>query len=254
MDRTSGSVTVVFSGFPRNLSLRTGPGGRVASPASERRTVKHIAEAAGLPHTELGSAEVGGVPVGMDYVPSPGEVITLFPKKPPARGGPPPAFLLDVHLGRLARLLRLLGFDVWYRNDLEDEAIVKAAAAEGRTILTRDRRLLMRKAVTAGRLVRSDDPETQAADLIADLGLERAMKPASRCAACGRLLGRVDKSLVSEALPDAVRRRYRKFFRCPGCGAVYWRGDHFRNIEPLLKRLRAELKERRPARAKPSRT
>ncbi len=278
------AVELLFINFPVGVAPSAG---RAVFPHRPGQTVKHLSEKAGVPHTEIGRVEngeigdggvagpecmtqpgdgggagpghvhkigdggrAGGGPAGPGYIPRPGETVLLHPAD--RRIGPEdpaPRFLLDVHPGKLARHLRLLGFDALYRNDSSDAEIVRRAAAEGRVILSRDRGILSRQAVGAGCLVRSGDPFRQAVDVVLDFGLAGNLRPFSRCARCGALLVPVDKKAVADGLPDLVRRRYRRFLRCPACGQVYWRGDHFRNIEALLRRLRAEAGARGNGRA-----
>jgi len=151
---------------------------------------------------------------------------------------PPPSFILDVHLGKLARYLRILGLDVAYRNNWEDAEIVQIAALEGRTILTRDRGLLQRKAVVSGYLVQNLDPKKQLREILAHFHLSGSLKPYTRCALCGIQIEPATKEEVLPLLPPKVATRYRKFYRCPSCGKVYWKGDHFRSLGPLLKDAR----------------
>ncbi|MCX7787749.1 MAG: Mut7-C RNAse domain-containing protein, partial [Spirochaetes bacterium] len=150
----------------------------------------------------------------------------------------PPSFILDVHLGKLARYLRLLGFDVAYANHWNDPEIVHRALKEHRTILTRDRGLLQRKAVLSGYLVQSLQPEDQLQEVLEHFHLRRQLKPYSRCPVCGTPIRPVLKEAVLSLLPSRVAQRYRKFYQCPTCSKVYWRGDHFRNLDSLVRLAR----------------
>jgi hypothetical protein len=232
------TVELLFIGFPEGTAP---PESRAVFRRSPGQTVKHLAEKAGVPHTEIGPVEAGGVPVSLSYIPRPGEKVSLFPVDRFRRSENAAAFLLDVHLGRLARFLRLLGFDAAYRNDMDDDSIIRTALQDGRTILTRDRGLLMRRAVRNGYLVRGGDPFLQLVAVLRDFGLERKLRPFSRCARCGGPIVPVEKARIAAELPELVRRRYRRFFQCPACGGLYWKGDHFRNIEPFMRRLRTAL-------------
>ncbi len=154
----------------------------------------------------------------------------------------PPSFILDVHLGKLARYLRLLGFDVAYANHWDDPEIVQRARKEQRIILTRDRGLLERKAVLLGYLVESLDPEGQLQEVLDQFNLRRRLKPYSRCPLCGTPIEQVPKEAVLPSLPPRVARRYRKFYQCPSCGKVYWKGDHFRNLDALIQKARSRTR------------
>lgn len=155
-----------------------------------------------------------------------------------------PSFILDVHLGKLARYLRLLGFDVAYANHWDDPEIVHRALEEHRTILTRDRGLLERKAVASGYLVQNLKPDAQLQEVLDHFDLRKRLNPYSRCPLCGTLIEPVSKEQVLNILPPRVARRYRKFYHCPSCGKVYWKGDHFRNLTPLIRRARNHTRGR----------
>lgn len=211
------------------------------------QSLRHIAETLGIPGCELGGAESGGESIGLESPPHDGARIELLPVAEPVRLASKPRFIADVHLGRLARDLRLLGFDVAWRNDLEDEEIELIARSEGRIVLTRDRGLLFRRSLALAAaqaramLVRSRDPFEQLAHAARRFGLAGLMLPFSRCSACGGPLEKATKEAVLDLLPPLVAERYDEFLRCRLCGKPFWRGDHLKTIEPFLARLRAEL-------------
>lgn len=151
---------------------------------------------------------------------------------------PIPSFILDVHLGKLARYLRLLGFDVSYTNHWDDPEIVRRALEEHRTILTRDRGLLERKAVVSGYLVQNLKPEDQLQEVLDRFSLRPFLDPYSRCPLCGTPIEPIGKKQVLDQLPPRVAKRYRRFYHCPACGKVYWKGDHFRNLGQLIQKAR----------------
>lgn len=145
-------------------------------------------------------------------------------------------FVLDVHLGRLARALRLLGLDTRYGNDLADAVIVRLAREEGRIILTRDRGLLAAPEVTHGYWVRATDVEAQVREVLARFDLARQLAPFSRCLACNGELAPVAKEAVDHRLPPGTRRTYDAFWRCAGCGRIYWRGAHWARLKAMVAR------------------
>jgi len=221
--------------------------GRVAYRFSGRPAVKDAVEALGIPHTEVDLLLVNGEPVAFGHGLKHGDRVAVFPVfegldiSPVNRLRPRPLrttrFVLDVHLGKLARLLRLLGFDAHYENDADDDRIRGLAADEGRIILTRDRGLLKHAGVTHGYCVRSADPRVQAAEVLQRFDLRGAAAPFSRCPACNGTVAPVDKAEVAHRLPGRTRRCFHRFTRCTACGKVYWKGSHHRALDGLVREL-----------------
>jgi uncharacterized protein len=210
-------------------------------------TVKDLVEGLGAPHTEVDLLLVNGTPAGFSHRLADGDRVSVYPvfeafdissvglvRPEPLRVT---RFAADVHLGRLAGYLRLAGFDTLYRNDWSDSQLVEVAVCERRIILTRDRRLLMRSAVTHGYLVRSTAPREQLAEVIERFHLCASLQPFTRCSVCNGQVAAVDKAAVLEMLPPRTARHYREFWRCGVCGRVYWRGSHLRSLEELFARL-----------------
>jgi hypothetical protein len=150
-----------------------------------------------------------------------------------------PKFICDVHLGALARLLRLAGFDTLYQNDYRDERIVRIALRDNRCVLTRDRGILKRKAVTHGYCVRSAKPGEQAREVFRRFDLRAAVEPFSRCIVCNGTIGRAHKEDVFPALPEKTRECYDEFYKCASCGRVYWQGSHFAKLRKMVDDLTA---------------
>jgi uncharacterized protein len=209
--------------------------------------VKDLIESFGVPHTEVDLVLANSEPVDFSYQVQDGDRISVYPvfesldiqgvsrvRSRPLRRT---AFVLDVHLGRLAALLRLLGFDTLYRRDYEDPEIVRIALEEGRIILTRDQGILKRKAVTHGYFVRSTDPEEQAREVIRRFDLSGGIAPFSRCLVCNSPLEPVDADAVAEELPPGVRGRHQEVARCSGCGRYYWPGTHYESLRRAIHRI-----------------
>ena len=223
---------------------------RFMPPIAERATVKHLIESLGVPHPEVDLVLVNDQPVGFSHVVQIGDRISVFPRFRRLDLGPwalsrqlavtEPRFALDAHLGKLATYLRILGFDTYYRNDVDDETLAEVAAAEGRFLLTRDRALLMRRTVEAGMYVRDDDPERQAVEVIRRFGLLPLIVPFRRCLHCNRLLEPVSKQAIEHRLLPKTRRYHHEFRLCPGCDQVFWRGSHWEHMQALIDRLRQE--------------
>lgn len=146
-------------------------------------------------------------------------------------------FVVDVMLGRLARWLRLLGFDVVYRPDARDEQLLEIAASEERTLLTRDARLLGQARVN-GYLVRSTRWEDQVREVLSEFHLHDLIAAFTRCPECNTPLVAVPKETVRAQVPAKVYEHQEDFFLCPDCSHVYWVGTHVermrRTIEGLL--------------------
>ena len=209
------------------------------------RSVKDAIEAIGVPHTEVDLILVDGLSVGFERVLRGGERVAVYPvferldiaplqhlRPRPLRE---PRFVLDTHLGKLARHLRMAGFDYLYRNDYRDNEIINAALAEHRIILTRDLGLLKQRLVTHGYYVRHTEAGEQLREVVRALQLESALRPFTRCRECNAELREVPKAEVETRLPQKVRAAYERFQLCPGCGRIYWQGSHYARLRPLLQ-------------------
>jgi uncharacterized protein with PIN domain len=195
-------------------------------------TVGHLVESAGVPLTEVGALELDGRATTTAARTAPGSRIEVAEVVRP-EAPPPGGFLLDVGLGRLARRLRLLGLDAAWSNDAEDADLATRATAEERVLLTQDRRLLMRRALQRGALVRGSRPEDQLADVLHRFAPPLA--PLTRCTACGATLQPVAKDEVADRLQPGTLRTRTEFARCPECGRIYWHGAHGRRIDAMVR-------------------
>ena len=214
-----------------------------------RGSVKDMIESLGVPHPEVEVILVDGEPVGFDHIVTNGERISVYPMfesiEVPLqlRLRPEPlrimSFVLDVHLGTLARYLRLSGFDTLYRNDYDDDTLAQISADEQRILLTRDRDVLKRTIVTRGYLVRNDRPRHQLAEVVARFDLYAKLRPFRRCSQCNGLLRAVDKATILDRLEPKTRLYYDEFKQCEGCGRIYWKGSHHRHIERLIDSVAA---------------
>jgi uncharacterized protein len=211
-------------------------------------SIKDAIESLGVPHTEIDLILVDGRSVPFDCRLQGGERVAVYPEferfdiRPLYRLRPKPLreprFVADVHLGTLARYLRLLGFDTRYGNALDDAELARLTSEEKRILLTRDVGLLKRKVVVRGQWLRSRDPEQQLQELVDALDLKRAFRPFSRCMSCNGLLAIVARSDVSALVPPRVYRRFRSFKQCRDCGRAYWRGTHFLRLQRLVAQAR----------------
>ncbi|MFE4534806.1 Mut7-C RNAse domain-containing protein [Streptomyces scopuliridis] len=208
--------------------------GRTCLLTDGASTLGHAIESLGVPLTEAGAVLVDGREVPVSHIPAAGESVEVRAVSRPQRvPGAPLRFLLDVHLGTLARRLRLLGIDAAYENeDLGDPVLATRSAAERRVMLSRDRGLLRRREIWAGAYIYSDRPDDQLRDV-----LERfapALAPWTRCTACNGGLGPADKESVQERLEHGTQRSYDVFAQCTACGRVYWRGAHHARLASIV--------------------
>jgi uncharacterized protein with PIN domain len=205
----------------------------------------HVVESLGVPLTEVGALLVDGREVPVSHVPAAGESVTVRAVARPQRvPGAPLRFLLDVHLGTLARRLRLLGVDTAYEStDIGDPALAARSAAEQRVMLSRDRGLLRRRELWAGAFVYSTRPEEQLRDVLDRF--EPELLPWTRCTACNGVLCKASKEEVADQLEQGTHRSYDVFARCGACGRAYWKGAHHEQLEAIVERALALRAERR---------
>lgn len=214
--------------------------------------VKDAIEAIGIPHPEIGLIIINGEPVDFYRPLQPQDKVEAYPittgfglpahyKLRPALPAYP-QFVLDVHLGKLAKLLRLLGFDTCYRNDYADETIAQLAARENRIVLTRDIGLLKHKIIYWGYWLRSQHPPQQLTEILAYFNLYHICRPLTRCLACNGCLYQVEKEDVIKELPPNTRLYFNEFFRCPDCRRLFWKGSHYDHmLSEVAKIIPAEL-------------
>ncbi|MFI2239889.1 Mut7-C RNAse domain-containing protein [Streptomyces chrestomyceticus] len=208
--------------------------GRTALRTDGTSTLGHVVESLGVPLTEVGRLLVDGREVPVSHVPRDGESVEVCAVgRPQEVPGAPLRFLLDVHLGTLARRLRLLGVDAAYESeDIGDPALAARSAAERRVLLSRDRGLLRRRENWAGAYVYSDRPDEQLRDVLGRFAPELA--PWTRCTACNGLLKEAEKGTVEERLEGGTRRTYDVFAQCTVCDRVYWHGAHHARLEAVV--------------------
>ncbi len=217
-------------------------------------TTKHMIEALGVPHTEVELILVNGESVGFERVLQEGDRVAVYPKfealdiSPVLRVRPAPLrvvrFVADAHLGGLAHLLRLAGFDTLYDNHFADDEIEALAAAEGRIVLSRDRELLKRRTITHGCYVRALKPQEQLREIVDRLDLVRSLRPFRLCLACNTPLRSLERSEALGRVPEGVFERQARFVTCDACKRIFWEGSHWSRMRALVD----SLVERRNAR------
>lgn len=219
-------------------------------------SIKDLIESLGVPHPEIDLILVNGQSVDFTYRVQNGDRISVYPAfellniTPLLRLRPAPlrhsAFLLDINLGKLARKLRLLGFDSLYRNDYDDPTIIRLAREQNRIILTRDIGLLKNSAVQRGYWVRSTQSNEQITEVVNKFDLLSAIKPFTLCLDCNGPIKPVTKEAVLKSLPQRTKASFEEFFQCHHCGKIYWPGSHYQRMQRFIDRLKEQ--QRGPAR------
>ncbi len=209
--------------------------------------MKDAIEAIGIPHAEVDVIFVNGVSVRLSHTLRNGDEVQVWPASCDEVGPgvvhllKMPAgerrYVLDVHLGKLARLLRMVGFDALYRNDYIDAEIVEIAREEKRIILTRDIGILKIGEVRCGYWIRSQHPRKQLHEVMERFDLWSGMKPFHRCITCNGIIERVHKESIAASLEHRTRKYYKEFFRCSSCGNIYWKGSHYYRMKLLVEGL-----------------
>ncbi|MEU0896304.1 Mut7-C RNAse domain-containing protein [Streptomyces massasporeus] len=209
--------------------------GTVRATTDGASSLGHVIESLGVPLTEVGALLVDGREVPFAHVPVAGEAVAVrIVARPQRVPGAPLRFLLDVHLGTLARRLRLLGVDTAYEStDIGDPALAARSAAERRVMLSRDRGLLRRRELWAGAFVYSTRPEEQLRDVLERFRPE--LLPWTRCTACNGVLREATKDEVADQLKHGTHATYDVFAQCTACGRAYWRGAHHEQLEAIVK-------------------
>lgn len=249
MSRES-QATLRFYGALNDFLPRLRRGQIIRHSFDGQPSVKDMIESLGVPHPEVAHVAVNGGAVGFGYLVRDRDEIHVYPARySPAShldgslwpDPPQPArFVLDIHLGRLAAYLRMLGFDTLYRNDYEDEELARVASAENRILLTRDVGLLKRGIVRHGYFVRSIVPEQQIRDVMQYYRLASQAEPFQRCIKCNGALIDVAKDEILEQLPANTAEVFDKFRQCPDCDQIYWRGSHLERMERLIDEIKAD--------------
>jgi uncharacterized protein with PIN domain len=159
----------------------------------------------------------------------------------PIENGHPiePRFVLDCHLGRLTAQMRMLGFDCLYENDFNDEQLTEIAIQEERILLTRDRRLLMRKVIQHGYCLRSLDPLEQLTEIIRRFELTDSIQPFHRCLRCNHPLEPAEKESIIDRLEPLTKLYFDEFHICPACGQIYWKGSHYDQMVKVVEEIKS---------------
>lgn len=210
-------------------------------------SVKDTIEALGVPHVEVDLILVNGISVDFAYKLRNEDAVSVYPvfewldissvthlREKPLRD---PRFILDVHLGKLAKYMRLCGLDTYYCKDYEDHEIISLSLSEKRIILTRDRGILKNKQVTHGYWIRSKYPGEQLAEVLKRFDLKDRIQPFRRCMECNGFLTDVSKEDIIDRLQPGTIKFYQTFKKCCDCDHIYWEGSHYGRMRKYIDSL-----------------
>jgi uncharacterized protein len=210
-------------------------------------SIKDSIEAIGVPHVEIDLILVNGISVDFKYILKDQDQVSVYPvfetlgianvthlRAKPLRNS---TFILDVHLGKLAKYLRMLGFDTLYRNDNDDPEIIRISLDEHRIILTRDIGLLKVKTVKHAYFVRDQHPKGQLMEVLKHFDLYQDIRPFNRCVKCNGPLEPVDKGKIIQYLEPLTIKYFNEFYKCTDCHSIFWKGSHFEHMEAFIKTI-----------------
>lgn len=206
-------------------------------------TVKDIIESVRVPHVEVALILINGEVVDFNVHPQSGDRISCYSRFHSLDIGRinllkdepnEPRFILDVHLGKLAKYMRIMGFDTLYQTDYSDDEILKISLDEKRIILTCDLGILRNGMAKWGYYIRSRVSKVQLIEVMDTFSLYEKTNPFSRCTKCNGLVEMVSKAQIIDHLDSRTNRYYSDFFRCSSCKQIYWEGSHFKSIEKFI--------------------
>jgi uncharacterized protein with PIN domain len=213
-----------------------------------RTSVKDMIESLGIPHAEVDLILVNGASVNFSYLVNDNDYISVYPvfesiditnlQRLRAKPLRKPKFILDVHLGTLAKYMRMLGLDTVYKNNFKDAEIIEISLKEKRAILTKDRGILKRSEVTHGYWIRSTKIDNQLVEVIHRFDLKSQIKELSRCLLCNSLLKKIAREKVIHRLPQKVKEYQKEFYYCKKCNKIFWKGSHYTRMKGIIDRLK----------------
>jgi uncharacterized protein with PIN domain len=149
-------------------------------------------------------------------------------------------FIVDVNVGKLARWLRMLGYDTLFIHDVDDNELVTISLNDKRVLLTKDTQIMLRRVITSGRvkamLIEDDNPKDQLRQVARMLKIDQEMK-FTRCLECNELLVPRGKDEVRQLVPTYVFKTQPQYFQCPACQRIYWRGTHWQRMNKEIEAL-----------------
>jgi uncharacterized protein with PIN domain len=251
------TIQIVFIGKLNNFLPIKKRNRHIMVPWTGRRSIKDLVESLCVPHTEVGGIRIAGQWVDFSYIIGDGDEVTVYPaadegsySETRASDNPlfnpesqyPPVFICDVHLWKLTRRLRLLGFDTRFNPQWDDAQLAEISQEKHFILLTRDRGLLIRRIVERGLYIHNTDPEEQVKEVLQRLDLYKRIAPFKRCIACGGILEPVEfgSDLFEEKLrpqiPVKVLEWTKVFHYCMNCKKVFWKGSHYEKLIKMIDR------------------
>lgn len=240
-------VTLRFYGDLNDLLFSKFVGPLVYRVLAGPTSAKDLIEGCGVPHTEVDLILSNNQPVDFSFLVDKDQQISVYPffnhidipanERLQKSTLPHNRFLVDTNLGKLARYLRMAGFDTAYVRGLSDREIISQMLGEKRALLSRDRKLLMHKVIRHGYLPRSDDPAEQLQEVFRRFKLHNQTIPFSRCANCNNILRPVSKEEIMDQLEPLTKKYFDDFSQCPNCEQIYWAGSHRRRLDERVKGL-----------------
>lgn len=233
-------ITVTLRLHGDLMDLVRGGGQRLASDTVIRRipeptSAKDAIEALGIPHCEIGRIASGGKSLALAARIDDGADLTVFPAPP--RTLDDPRFICDQHLGKLARLLRIMGFDVAFGAGWNQPGVARRAVVGRRVLLSRGRAILMRSEISAGLLIRSDCADDQAVEVMRRFRLAGSVRLFGRCGLCNGRLAAVAKQQVAPRIPTRTARWLDEYYLCRDCDQLYWEGTHVAALRDRIAAL-----------------
>lgn len=212
-----------------------------------RQTIKDCIESMGVPHTEVAMLIRNSQAAEFSMLVNRDDYISVFPIM---RSLNIPSnyklrntykgeyrFILDNHLGKLARYLRMMGFDTFYKNNYQDKELAEIAGREKRILLTRDLGLLKRSQVIYGYFIRYDDPSEQLKSVLQRFNLKKNISSFGRCIECNSELISVKKEDIINRLEPKTKKYFYKFYLCPKCDKIFWQGSHFIKMRKFIEKI-----------------
>ena len=217
------------------------------SPFYGNPSVKDTIQAIGVPHTAIDLILVDGQSVDFSHRLRGGERVAVYPVferldiSPVIHLRPKPLrltrFILDVHLGKLVRYLRMLGFDAVYDQDWNNSTLIDLSLRHKRIILTRGLGILKQSRVTHGYWLRHCEPRQQLQEVLLALDLFRQLQPFTRCMDCNGQIHTVNKAAIRGQIEPNIFRQFKEFRQCQDCRKIYWRGSHYERMLQLVSEL-----------------